>query len=436
MHDSEQALLRRALIGGLTVSVVAAPGAIGAAPAAIGLGWVVLHAGLMASLAVGLWCRWCTPAFSAAGAALVAASTTFVVARAVAGAVTTGEAPAATLAMVTLTAAIGAGGVAFLAVRSALAVVVGLTVLASQAVAIRWGAGVAWRTVLGADAVAHALRFGVLLVVMFGLISTIAERRGAERDLAETEAQRAGSQITMERGLAKLRQRALAEASHELKNPLTVVRGSLELLLGHNEMPADQRRSVEDALWRALHRLEERTHLMLPAGTDAAMARTHDVNRPERLHAIAERAQAACEPMLAKRLVWNLPDLSVTVSPTDADHVLENLLSNAFKYGPPHDAITVSATAEDTHARLVVHDRGTSLTSHEVSRMFEHGFRSGSAQTVAEGSGVGLSLVSRLVRGWGGHAGCEVDAAGTRVWVTMPMTLRPVHTAPPAASPA
>jgi signal transduction histidine kinase len=435
LHDSEQALLRRALIGGLAVSVVAAPGAINAAPAAVGLGWVVLHTGLLASLAVGLWRRWCTPAFSAAGAALVAASTTFFIAHAVAGEVATGEAPAATLAMVTLTAAIGAGGVVFLAVRSTLAVLVGLTVLASQAVAIRWGAGVAWRTVLGGDAVVLALRFGVMLVVLFGLISTIAERRGAERDLAAIEAQRVGSQMTLERGRAELRRRGLTEAAHELKNPLTVVRGSLELLLGNNEMPADQRRSVEDALWRALHRLEERTHTVLHAGTDDDVARTPDTKQPERLRSIAERAQAACSPMLAERLVWQLPDLAVIVSPTDADHVVENLLSNAFKYGPPNAAITVSATVEGTHVRLVVHDRGTTLTSHEISRMFEQGFRTGSAQTLAEGSGVGLSLVSRLVHDWGGDAGCEVDAAGTRVWVTMPMTIKPVHTAPPAASP-
>jgi signal transduction histidine kinase len=435
LHDSEQVILRRALIGGLTVSVVASPGTIDAAPAAVGLGWVVLHAGLIASLAVGLWRRWCTPAFSAAGAALVGASTAFVIARAVAGAVAAGEAPAAALALVTLTAAIGAGGVVFLAVRSTLAVVAGLTVLASQAVAIRWGAGVAWRTVLGGDALMIALRFGVLLVILFGLISTIAERRGAERDLAAIEAQRVGSQMTLERGRAELRRRGLTEAAHELKSPLTVVRGSVELLLGDNEMTADQRQSVEDALWRGLNRLEERTHTALHVATEDDVAHTRDVRRAERLHSIAERAQAACAPMLAERLVWKLPDLAVIVSPTDADHVLENLLSNAFKYGPPDHAITISATAEDTHVRLVVHDRGTTLRSHDISRMFKRGFRTGSAQTLAEGSGIGLSLVSRLVHDWGGHVGCEIDAAGTRVWVTMPMTIKPIHTASPATSP-
>ncbi len=432
MNEGEQALVRRVLLIALGVSAVAAPANFAGTPAAVPTGWVVLHSSVMLLLVVALWRRWITPRVCAASAGVIAGLSAFVIARAMAAAVAGGDAPAAGLAMVSLPAVVGAGGVVFLAVRSRLAVAAGLVVLLSQVLAIVLGAGPAWRQVLLAEPVQVALRFGVIAVILFGLVSVIAERRGTERDAAALARERADARTAIERERAALRDRVLTEAAHELQSPLTVVRGSLELLMTRQDTLApEQRASLEDGLWRALARLEERTQSVLRAGVDTGTgtgtADAHDVDdvdvprAPEPLGELVRRARASCPPAVAERVSSDVPEVLVAVPRPDADHVLENLLSNAWRYGPSDLPIRVTAESSRERVRLIVHDGGTTLRADEAARVFERGYRADSTRALADGSGVGLSLVARLVEGWGGSFGCDVDEDGTRVWVTLPV---------------
>jgi signal transduction histidine kinase len=108
----------------------------------------------------------------------------------------------------------------------------------------------------------------------------------------------------------------------------------------------------------------------------------------------------------------------------DVRHVVENLVANAVKYGPGATPIEVVLEGRGSDAVLGVHDAGRVLQDDDVDRLFERGFRTTEAQRTATGEGLGLSLVAKLVAGWGGQVGCDVDTDGTTFWCTLPLGAR------------
>jgi signal transduction histidine kinase len=212
-------------------------------------------------------------------------------------------------------------------------------------------------------------------------------------------------------------QQALAEArtqeaeahrvvAHELKTPLTSVRG-LAQLLAQFDLSAAERNRVAGLVVSEASRLAQ----MVDALLDLERLRLRDRQREARplaLSALCAERITYLRVGTARTLDVDLePDLRVLGDRALLERVIENLVSNAFKFSPEGTPIRIGLRAEGPQAILEVEDHGPGIPVAERARIFGR-FARGSTQGLAPGLGLGLALVAEVVA-W--HRG-TVEADG------------------------
>ncbi|MBY8870987.1 HAMP domain-containing histidine kinase [Micromonospora sp. PLK6-60] len=229
---------------------------------------------------------------------------------------------------------------------------------------------------------------------------------------------------------ALARQRAfVAQASHQLRNPLTALLLRIETLGEEPLTPdgrIDHRLAVEEV---------ERLHQMLEGLLTLARIERHD-DPIETIDAVATAAARvrAWQPLARARGVTLALDATVPAAPvrsvvTGLCQILDALIDNALKFGAR--TVTVRVT-DDDGPRVEVVDDGRGMTPEQRQRATERFWRAGDAQNQA-GHGLGLSIATALTEASGGTlvlAGA--DGGGLRAG----LELRPAAQPPPAAAPA
>ncbi|WP_147050731.1 sensor histidine kinase [Kocuria flava] len=213
----------------------------------------------------------------------------------------------------------------------------------------------------------------------------------------------------------------VAGISHELRTPLTSIRGYTELLSLDEQLsePAQAGLAViERNAEQLLHLVEDLL------STHRGPARRH--SGPVDLLPVLEQALEAARPGAERAEValtmWAHPSLVVLGDPVGLRQVLDNLISNAVKYSPPHRPVFVIATTETTTAQVQVIDHGYGMSPHEVARVFEKYYRSPTARmSTTPGLGIGLALSKAIVEDHGGTLTCHSTAGeGTIFTLTLP----------------
>jgi len=200
----------------------------------------------------------------------------------------------------------------------------------------------------------------------------------------------------------------VADASHQLRNPLTALRLRLSNLDGRVDSPA-----AEDHL-AALEEAERLSTLLDGLLALARAERTAplvvvDVDRKvdDRLEAWRPLAEHT-----GLRLVRAGPRGLRATAPAGAiETVLDAVLDNAVKFSPAGATITVRTAAGDAHVEITVRDAGPGLAPAELARATDRFWRS-PAQINAEGSGLGLAIAARTVELAGGELRLELPAGG------------------------
>jgi two-component system, OmpR family, sensor histidine kinase MprB len=212
-------------------------------------------------------------------------------------------------------------------------------------------------------------------------------------------------------------QRLLAEdAAHELKTPLTSLRLNVELLIR-----LDRRGTLDSAL-----PAESRTRLLNDLGAQVAelstlaaeltdLARGDVSDENTELLDLADVVVAA-----ATRARSRVPDIEVALDvasvwvsgrPAALQRAVLNLIDNAGKWSPADQPVQVRLRAEGASAVLEVDDAGPGIDAADVPRVFDRFYRADSARALP-GSGLGLSIVQRVVDAHGGRATVARSARG------------------------
>lgn len=219
--------------------------------------------------------------------------------------------------------------------------------------------------------------------------------------------------------------RLLDDVGHELKTPLTIIRGHLELL--DPARPDD----IERARTIAIDELDRLTTVV---GDIALLAksRTPGFVQAEEL-AVADLTSTVFEKarMLSTRHEWSLTARAHTTARLDGRRVTQawlQLAENAAKYSPPGTAIEIgSATSADDEGQatvdLWVRDHGPGIPLEQLSVVFERFARADEGRGV-EGSGLGLSIVAAISQAHGGTAFAVSGGVGTRVVIRLPRISR------------
>jgi two-component system heavy metal sensor histidine kinase CusS len=194
-----------------------------------------------------------------------------------------------------------------------------------------------------------------------------------------------------------------ADASHELKTPLTILRAGIEDLLETSGLNEADERAVS-ALLEQTRRLSSITQSLLLLSRADAGRLTLDLNETdageiigacvEDARIIAERRQIEIEPALAKVLPALLDSGRFS-------QILLNLLDNAVKYNRDGGKITVTARWVDRHIIVRVANTGVGIPTEHASKLFERFYRF-DPQPGTVGHGLGLSLARELARAHGG----------------------------------
>jgi len=213
--------------------------------------------------------------------------------------------------------------------------------------------------------------------------------------------------------------------SHDLRSPLTLISARAQMLERSAEDPDGVRRNAQ-AILRSIRQM----NIMISDLADSARLEFGGALavRPRTLDLVAllsdliERWKGTSE---GHRIEARLPD-SMPPSYADPDaleRILANLMSNALKYSPDEENITVSATAGDMEATVSVADLGPGIRAEEAGRLFERFFRSESVRRHHDGLGLGLTISKALVEAQGGRIWVESELGRGSVFsFTLPLS--------------
>lgn len=207
--------------------------------------------------------------------------------------------------------------------------------------------------------------------------------------------------------------RFVADASHQLRTPLTALRLRLETL---QPFVAPAAQPKLDAALAETNRLGRLVHsLLVLARTDAARSQPE----PVAISTVVADRLDAWSPVASDQGVrlesTCPPDRWARAVPGAVEQMLDNLIANALDVAPAGTAVTISMTSPAGLVELHVSDRGPGMSDEARERAFERFWRSPAAATDGPGDagfGLGLAIVARLAENSGGTARLEAGEGG------------------------
>ena len=191
--------------------------------------------------------------------------------------------------------------------------------------------------------------------------------------------------------------RFTADASHELRSPLTALRGELELALRRDRSPEEYRRVIDSALEETERLTRLVADLLTLARSDAGAMRPRlqETDVAERSRTAVDRMAAAAAAEGVTLSVSATGRTSISADPELLDRLLWNLVDNGIKYSERGGEVEVVVLGTEETVELVVSDSGPGFPAGAEDSMFERFSRADAAHT-SEGTGLGLAIVRAI----------------------------------------
>lgn len=228
--------------------------------------------------------------------------------------------------------------------------------------------------------------------------------------------------VTEIRRLEMVRRDFVANASHEMKTPLTAMRGFAETLL-EDDPPEDLRRDFLGLIRSNTLRLQNLVDDLLDLSrleSGGWVAKEEEVEIGPLVQEIWDGFRhAASERTLAFSLTGNA---TVLADEQGLSQILRNLIDNAVQYTPDQGSVAVLVREAGPRVWVEVRDTGIGIPTAALPRIFERFFRVDPARSrAAGGTGLGLAIVRHLVEAMGGEVRAESELGqGTCISVALP----------------
>ena len=201
--------------------------------------------------------------------------------------------------------------------------------------------------------------------------------------------------------------------AHDLKTPLTSVIGYLSILEDEPELPPEQRKKYIDVALRKAVRLEELeeqlfeicrfnlTEIEIEAG-DVNLSKMLEQITYEFAPLLREKNLTICTKIRS--------DVHYSCDVDKIERVFDNLIRNAINYSYPESEINVSLDGDDKFVNIIIENRGRTIPSDKLERIFEQFYRVDSSRNSSSGgSGLGLAIAKQLVEAHGGVVAAESE---------------------------
>lgn len=217
----------------------------------------------------------------------------------------------------------------------------------------------------------------------------------------------------------ELRRAVVADTAHELRTPVTILRGGTEELLdGLAEPTPAKLTSLHDEVLRLDRLVEDLSTLA------AAQSATLTLRRTETdLAKVAAHAAGELQPLFEDadvHLAVDTEPAPVHADPDRVTQIITNLLTNAAKFTPPGGQVTLATRPSGATARLTVTDTGPGIPATDLPHVFERFWR-GPTATGQAGTGIGLAVAAELAAAHGGTlTATSPPGGGARFTLTLP----------------
>ncbi len=204
----------------------------------------------------------------------------------------------------------------------------------------------------------------------------------------------------------------VADASHDLKTPLTVILSNSELLRQQGESGDSPEL---DRIQSAGKRMKDLVQKMLTLARmeddpNRGAWESMDLSDMVMETALAFEAAAFEKGLTIEENVES--DLVVKGNRAQVQSVVECLLDNACKYAAPGSRVTVSLEKAGKRAKLTVHNTGSYIPPEDIQHVFERFYRADKSRTEGDSSGLGLAIVESVVEAMGGTVAAESSETG------------------------
>jgi two-component system OmpR family sensor kinase len=225
-----------------------------------------------------------------------------------------------------------------------------------------------------------------------------------------------------------LRRQMMADVSHELKTPLTAMRGYIETLrMPEVALDADRRDRYFETIDRETRRLERIVKDLLDLaryehGAVVLQRRLFDIERLFANVAGRHEREAQAKAVAIHIRVDTLAD-QVVADPDRIEQAIENLVANALRHTPSGGTITLSATHADGMAILSISDSGGGIAPEHLPHVFERFYKVDAARAAdSTGSGLGLSITKAIIERHDGTIRVTSRPGQTTFTMRLPIT--------------
>jgi len=221
--------------------------------------------------------------------------------------------------------------------------------------------------------------------------------------------------------------RFTADASHELRLPLTILKGEIEVALRHPRTDVEYQHILHQQLG-TIDRIQRIVNdLLTLARADAGQLEI--VQTPVDLSLLLQEVGQQHLILFDSQHVgldMQIDDnLEIMGEASQIERTVMNLLSNAFKHAPEHSSIHLTAHAKEESAILCVRDKGPGIAAEQQQQLFDRFFRADDARCrkEGEGAGLGLAICKRIVDAHGGDIWVESTAGeGSAFFIRLPLS--------------
>jgi two-component system phosphate regulon sensor histidine kinase PhoR len=221
------------------------------------------------------------------------------------------------------------------------------------------------------------------------------------------------SDVTQLRRLEDMRRDFVANVSHEIKTPLTAIKGFVETLhQGSAETPEEAQRFL-GIVAKHVDRLNTIIEDLLMLSRIEDEGERGDIKREKtRLYDLLQNAVQICRPKAdEKRIQIGIEGgkgITASVDPVLLEQAVVNLLDNAVKYSDPEKPVRLLAMAVEKEIQIQVQDHGIGIEKKHLPRLFERFYRVDKARSrTLGGTGLGLAIVKHIAQAHGGHVTVE-----------------------------
>ncbi len=222
----------------------------------------------------------------------------------------------------------------------------------------------------------------------------------------------------------QLRQNMVADVAHELRTPLSNIRGYLEAIRdGVTEADVDTIRSLGEEAVLLSRLVDDLQELSLAEAGELRLIR-----QAESIGDLVKKTVAGVQVQAAAKGVSLSTDIPNNLPPVNIDsrrisQVLHNLLGNALAHTAEGDAISVTVSQQGSWVEVSVADTGEGIPAEDLPNIFERFYRVDKSRARATGgSGLGLTIAKRLIEVHGGHMEAQSELGkGSRFAFTLPV---------------